>query len=326
MKPNSVFVLCVTEDAGSDQKSQRIRLLSHICKSEIENVNGELATNDPLSCIWFFDISCLVHQFNLIVGSQLALMDECLAGCDFTLRYYSSLAKLTHSWRSIPAAIMSQFPSDHFASWKLPPTPCAARWGCVHELESFLIAVGVHTAQEKFIRACAAFTAKRKAPTGKSNGLTQPVDEVALDEYNEFSKRMSRYMRSATDVVQNTTFWFLVLASFTCKEPLVQCFAWLQKPRDMPIMKFVTGEAYAFLVKLQSLVTDLSWIHVCLHESGASRTMTEEAQAILVGAAVKMAAHNASAFERRMYNYVCAILGLARSVHYNYQTLPSCSQ
>jgi len=313
MKQDSVFLLCVTEDAGSDQRSQRLRLLSHIYQNELSQNGPKDPSDDPMSSIWYFDVSCLVHQFNLIVGSQLALIDECLSTLGYSFRYYSSLAKLIHSWRSIPSKIMAEFPPDHFASWRLPPSPCAARWGCVHELESFLIAIGVETVQEKFVHACVNFTSKRKA-SSQTTQTNRPIDEIALDEYSDFTARMSRYMKSATEVVKNQVFWFFVLVSWTCKEPLIECYAWLQKPREFPMVGFVTEEAYRILCKLQNLATQLDWVDVCLRESGASTTMTTDEQVALVGAAVRIAVHNASAFERRMYNYVCSSLGMQHSI------------
>lgn len=287
-------------------------LLSHLCKGEVDDDDS-----DHFSQIWFFDISCLVHQFNLIVGSQLSLMDTCLADTGSEYRYWSSLAKLIHSWRSMPSVIMSEFPSDHFASIRLPPAPCAARWGCVHELEAFLLAIGVENVQKAFCHACEVYGSKRKKkPCATSSGATgcgstsAPIDEIALDEYNQFQERLGRYMRSANQLVKDTVFWFMVTASFQAKEPLMSCFAWLQKPRPTPMLHFTCGKAYEFLKQLQLLTTDLSWVTACMVESGAAQRMTEEVQGQLAGVALRMALHNAAAYERRIYDYVTSNLGL----------------
>lgn len=293
-------MLCVTEDAGPDQKAQRLRLLSHIY-GPMESGGSE----DPFCHIWYWDISCLVHQFNLIVGSHLGLIDHCLLGLGHDFKYYSSLAKLIHSWRSIPSAIMSEFPPEHFASMRLPPAPCASRWGCVHELEAFLLAIGPAEVQAKFPRAC-ALAKRRQSCDQPASG--HPVDEVALDEYRDFQVRMGRYMTSANQVVKDAVFWFMVLASFVCKEPLIYCYAWLQKPQEQAILTFVTGKAFEFLQQLQSLASDLTWVSACLRESGADASLTPEAQSALTGAALKIALHNAAAYERRIYEYVTARL------------------
>lgn len=304
--------MCVTEDAGSDQKAQRLMLLSRICKGELMAANGS-KVEDHYSHIWYFDISCLVHQFNLIVGSQLSLMDVCLESLDQDYRYFSSLAKLIHSWRSMPKIIMSEFPADHFASLRLPPAPCAARWGCVHELEAFLLAVGVREVQQSFTRACVMYSSnrKKKATPTASSCTTKPIDEIALDEYTQFQERLGRYMKSASHIVKDVVFWFMVAASFHVKEPLISCYAWLQKPRTTAMLDFTCGQAHVFLKQLQGLTTDLDWVTACMVESGASATMTEEVQAQLAGVAIRMALHNAAAYERRIYAYATSNLSLA---------------
>ena len=299
IKADSVFVLCVTEDAGSDQKAQRLMLLSYLCNDE---------DGDDFSNIWYFDVSCLVHQFNLIVGSHLALIDECLSNLGYSFRYYSSLAKLIHSWRSMPKAIMAEFPPEHFASMKLPPAPCAARWGCVHELEAFLLAIGVKEVQRAFAHASAMFVANRKKKANPASA-SKPVDEIAFDEYSEFQERMSRYMRSACQTVKDAVFWFFVTASFQAKEPLIRCFAWLQTPRETPMLDFVCGQAFEFLQQLQALTVDGSWVTTCFLESGAGSVVSEEVQGVMAAAAIRIALHNLTAFERRIYSYVSATLG-----------------
>lgn len=304
LEDEAVFILCVTEDAGSDQKAQRLMLLSHICKGELESSDDD---QDHYSQIWFFDISCLVHQFNLIVGSQLSLMDSCLVEIEKDYRYFSSLAKFIHSWRAMPSVIMAEFPPEQLAFVRLPPSPCAARWGCVHELEAFLLAIGVEKIQSAFTHACMVYASKRKkkANTGSS---ANPVDEIALDEYTQFQEKLGRYMRSASDIVKDSVFWFLVAASFHAKEPLISCYAWLQKPRETPMLDFTCGQSFEFLRQLQMLTVDLTWVTECMNESGATRSLTEEVQVQLAGVAIRMAIHNAAAYERRIYTYVTSIL------------------
>ena len=302
LKPNALFIFTVTEDAGSDQKAGRSRILAEVYNSDTEELKC-----DDYKHVWYWDVSCLVHQFNLIVGSQLASLDQCLTGLGKEYKYYSSLAKLIHTWRNIPKHIMSMFPPDHFAAHHLPPSPCAARWGCVHELEAFLLAIGPADVQEAFSKACVTATLFKGSSAKESS--TQVVDDVAADEFKAFQERMNRYMRSASKSVKDSVFWFMMLTSFTAKEPLMHCYAWLQKPRPAAMLELVTGKAYGFLQELQRLIHDLSWVEYCLRESGCVNAVTSEVQDVLRSMALKIAVHNASAYERRFYSYICASLG-----------------
>ncbi|CAK9108754.1 Uncharacterized protein SCF082_LOCUS50574, partial [Durusdinium trenchii] len=187
---NTLFVFCVTEDAGSDQKAQRLKLLTMLSA-------GLEDSEDPYQNVLFWDVNCLVHQFNLV---------------------------------------------------------------------------------------------------------------VALDEYREYQVKMSKYMQSAVHAAQSATFWFFVHVSQASKEPLIECFAWLQKTKQSAIIKLVTEKAFEFSEKLRKLVTDRRWIVYCLEESGAKKTLPPDRQAQLINAASRIAAHNATAFERRIVEYITGFL------------------
>ena len=154
----SLFIFCVTEDAGADQKSQRLKLLSMLSKGLLE-VNDR---NDDFANVWFWDVNCLVHQFNLVVGGHLHLIDASLKALQQEFLYYSALAKIIYTWRNHSQVMMSEYDVDQMASRQLPPAPCAARWGCTHELEIFLLATGVQNVTQKFVSACKKISGKRK--------------------------------------------------------------------------------------------------------------------------------------------------------------------
>lgn len=297
---NTLFVFCVTEDAGSDQKAQRLKLLTMLSA-------GLEDSEDPYQNVLFWDVNCLVHQFNLVVGSHLYLIDTCLKAMSEEFLYYSSLAKIIYTWRNNSDKMMSQYDVDELPSKQLPPAPCAARWGCVHEIETYLLLSGCKKVSANFVRVCEQISSRKSAASVKPS-KSQQIDEVALDEYREYQVKMSKYMQSAVHAAQSATFWFFVHVSQASKEPLIECFAWLQKTKQSAIIKLVTEKAFEFSEKLRKLVTDRRWIVYCLEESGAKKTLPPDRQAQLINAASRIAAHNATAFERRIVEYITGFL------------------
>lgn len=304
----SLFIFCVTEDAGADQKSQRLKLLSMLSKGLLE-VNDR---NDDFANVWFWDVNCLVHQFNLVVGGHLHLIDASLKALQQEFLYYSALAKIIYTWRNHSQVMMSEYDVDQMASRQLPPAPCAARWGCIHELEIFLLATGVHNVTQNFVSACKKISGKRKnQASGRVSSKSLPLDEIALDELKAYQARMSRYMQSAVSAVTNSVFWFFLHVSFVTKEPLIACFAWLQKHRHMAVISFATSKCHEFSSQLRQLVVDRRWIDWCLDQSGAREALPAECVWDLVSAATDIASHNCTSFERRIVEYITKWLGWA---------------
>ena len=300
-----LYIFCVTEDAGSDQRSQRLKLLTLLS----QGLDAE-AEEDECSNLWYWDVNCLVHQFNLVVGGHLHVIDSALKAVQQDFAYYSSLAKVIYTWRNNSHTMMNEYDVDELASRQLPPAPCAARWGCVHELEGFLLVCGVENVITKFCSACKKVAAKRPANQDSAKvSKSAALDEIALDELKAFQVRMGKYMQSSVNAVNNATFWFFLHVSYVTKEPLVACFAWLQKHRNMAIVAFVTSKCHEFATQLRNLVTDRSWIDWCLDQSGARQALPGEAIWDLVCAATDLAVHNCTAFERRIVEYITKCLG-----------------
>lgn len=298
-------MFCVSEDAGPDQKSQRLKLLTLVS----EGLNHSNPKEDSFSNLWFFDVNCLVHQFNLVVGGHLQLLDSTLKALHQDFNYYSALAKIVYCWRNHSQTMMAEYEVDQMGAQHLPPAPCAARWGCVHEIECFLLANGPETVTKNFLKACARISAKRSTNQDSVRKSTA-VDEIQLDEMKAFQQRMTKYMSSATSTISNPVFWFLLHVSFVTKEPLISCFGWLQKYRQAAIIEFTTSKCNEFAEQLRQLVIDQSWIDWCLDESGA-RNLSREIVLDLTLAAVHIAVHNYTAFERRIVEYITKCLGLA---------------
>lgn len=266
----------------------------------LEETNDE---KDLYHNVWFWDLSCLVHQFNLVVGGHLYMIDAILKSLEEGFLYYGSLAKIVYWWRSNSEVIMRLFEPDEFASQHLPPAPCAARWGCVHELETFFLLSGRKNVVKHFVKACSYAQSKKK---GSDKPLTksQEIDEVALDELRAYQAKMSRYMKGALEAIQSCVFWFFMQVSHICKEPLIECFGWLQKTKNSAVVPFVTSKAFEFAAKLRELVIDTKWIDYCLDESDAKKLLEDRKLSVLAAAATRIAAHNSTAFERRIVEYI----------------------
>lgn len=307
-----LYIFCVTEDCGADQKAQRQKLLSFFS----EHIDVENPEDDDMWNCWFWDMDCLVHQFHLIVASQLTLMDSCLRFLEQTFTYYSALAKMVYTWRNHSTEMMDRYEPDEFPSQQLPPAPCAARWGCVHEIEAFMVAAGCQNVASKFTSACEAIAARKSSKPLKPN-KTQQLDEIALDEYKAFQIKMSKYMGAAVTAANSSIFWFFLLVSFTCKERLTECYAFLQKHGEFAIVHLVCEKAYAYGNKLRELVTNLDWVDFCLEASKANRLSEGQVQE-LVNAAIRIAANNCAAFERRIEEYVTACLGYTDTLDTGY--------
>lgn len=92
--------------------------------------------------------------------------------------------------------------------------------------------------------------------------------------------------------------------SHICKDPLIECFGWLQKTKNSAVVPFVTSKAFEFAAKLRELVIDTKWIDYCLDESDAKKLLEDRKLSVLAAAATRIAAHNSTAFERRIVEYI----------------------
>lgn len=137
----ATVVIASTLDHGPDMASARKKILT-------------ITAFSPGTTLIFFELFCLVHQFHLICGDMMDLMDTILkAFFKVKYQYFSSLAKIVHSWRFLAEFMTATFPVDHFAFRTLPPQPIHGRFGCVHYLETFLRAVEITSVHGRLHKA-----------------------------------------------------------------------------------------------------------------------------------------------------------------------------
>ena len=133
--PSRYFhVWACTTDSGPDQLGFR------------SSLKTLFATSDLYKNQFFFDLSCLKHQYHLMVQDVLRLTDQRLRSATqrlqgssrFKFKYFATLAMTVHNWRANAKKIVTAwkllFPEaakTEKATRTLPPVAVAGRWGSI---------------------------------------------------------------------------------------------------------------------------------------------------------------------------------------------------
>ncbi|MFM7990044.1 MAG: hypothetical protein ACKPKO_63095, partial [Candidatus Fonsibacter sp.] len=103
----------------------------------------------PADRILFVDVSCGMHNAQLVVKNGLGIVDSWAREQNLGWRgYYASCAKLIHIWRekarNIYEAWCDQFGalSPRQRALKMPARCIAGRWGSIMETEGDLLSAG----------------------------------------------------------------------------------------------------------------------------------------------------------------------------------------
>ncbi len=127
--PGYIHILTCTGDNGPDQVGTR------------NSIHTFLAKNDnDMGWVLFFPIHCMKHSYHLATQSSLKMCDVSLRNLKRGFKYFTSLATLSHTWRSHLAKIRSVWWKQHEgeagignlkATFRMPPLAIAGRWGSI---------------------------------------------------------------------------------------------------------------------------------------------------------------------------------------------------
>lgn len=88
----------------------------------------------------FVSLGCQKHQYHLIAGGQLKLCDAILRTAGIKIKYFSSVATLSHTWRAYVVKMRSKWSALHGGSrkeqnkhilFKIPPLAISGRWASI---------------------------------------------------------------------------------------------------------------------------------------------------------------------------------------------------
>lgn len=96
----------------------------------------------------FLSLGCLKHQYHLITGSQLRLTDQILRMVGKQLKYFSSLATMSHTWRAHLSKMRGTWTRLHGGTrteqnkniaFRTPPLAIAGRWASIDGILGLII-------------------------------------------------------------------------------------------------------------------------------------------------------------------------------------------
>ncbi|CAK0864335.1 unnamed protein product, partial [Prorocentrum cordatum] len=207
-----LIALCNVTDAGSDQRGAR-KMLSAIC--------------GPLANVVYLDANCLEHQYHLVCKGGLDLIDEELKVAKKKWTYYTSLCKITNTWRDLAKAVYSTW-KDRFGSksvtefaGRLPPKCVAGRWGSVFAVETMYAAAGpdlICPVLEQVITRKdpdAAAPQVGPAPLADAGKVADELIGLAADETKAHKAKVGRWRRDVLTLCskEERLFWTLMSVS-----------------------------------------------------------------------------------------------------------------
>ena len=124
-----IHILMLTSDNGPDQVGTRNSLHAHFA-----------AHDDQFAWMLFFPVHCLKHSYHLAAQSSLRLCDELLLRMGKKFKYFTSIATMSHTWRSHLVKVQSVWWRQHQESmsenkkkalFSMPPLAISGRWASV---------------------------------------------------------------------------------------------------------------------------------------------------------------------------------------------------
>lgn len=115
-------------DTGADQAASRGSLRTMFAKRA------------DFSNVMFLGLGCLKHQYHLITSGQLKLTDHILRVAGKKVKYFSSLATMSHTWRAYLSRMRNTWSKLHGGTrteqnknivFKTPPLAIAGRWASI---------------------------------------------------------------------------------------------------------------------------------------------------------------------------------------------------
>ena len=128
LNENYLHIWLNVGDTGPDQATMR------------GSLRTMFASRSDFAGMLFLSAGCLKHQYHLITGSQLKLVDFILKTIGKKMKYFSSLATMSHTWRAYMKKMRSTWVTLHhgtpternkFILYKTPPLAIAGRWASI---------------------------------------------------------------------------------------------------------------------------------------------------------------------------------------------------
>jgi hypothetical protein len=259
LDPLLIYILAWTGDCGPDQRCGRAVLHTIL-------LSLPMMYDDIL--LW--DCFCFMHQFHLICAGALALVDKllaALAGKGAGWKYFSSVAKVIHSWRNHAKEMMTEWRQHHPEKRQalvLPPVAIASRWGSVNSSEDYLL----DATKQKTVPILETVLLKRSTDAIPVGVPADGLDETTLEETKAYSAKLTKWAKGALSAGRDPIFWFCIQFMNHTRAPLIRFYKWLCKSSQDAERGFVdlaTGKAESILTALHEIiVTSPTWISIAL--------------------------------------------------------------
>eukprot|EP00435_Cladocopium_sp_Y103_P052304 s292_g16.t1 len=273
----------------------------------------------------FLGVGCLKHQYHLVVGGQLKLADLILQTYKTKVKYCSTLATMSHTWRAHLSKMRSKWSELHQGTrteqnrnivFKTPPLAVAGRWASIDGCEQFYMEAGLGNIAQLFV---AVFEGVVKtgngALTDESTHLAgvEAIDGLAVDESRQYKEKISKYIRNSLAGVKESIFFVVLLGGNKCREPLLHHYNFLCKKltdTTMHVVEFVVLHIAVIQGEFSELLaTFLDWGHEILAQVGDIGTCKSLAsdddgdcadKPFMTLAMLAILLYNAAAFDRRV--------------------------
>ncbi|CAE7765228.1 unnamed protein product [Symbiodinium sp. CCMP2592] len=234
-----------TTDAGSNEVGAR------------RIIHAELLGNPQ---VYYFDTTCLEHSQHLVSLTALKCADRLLKGVR-SWKYYASLATCATVCRDLCKKIFERWSEEHGAQSAkkhvrtLFPKACSGRWtGCDKPEQRFL-----QCGQSKLSPILSDVIMSKNSKTDSSSRKEKDhVDELAIEQQQEYSAKMGRWRRQAKQCLEDPVWWRCVEAMHLCRQPLSHVSNFLHQLQDTDkdmshIAQLVLGKAANIRAEFDSL-------------------------------------------------------------------------
>ena len=214
-----------------------------------------------------FDCNCMAHQHALIVKNICKYMDDCLKHLDCKYFYWSSIAKVMHTWRRDAVKIFKAWSSmfspldaAKAGCLRVPPRPITGRWGSVRDCEAFLLRCYSHSVSQ--LRAVftmlygvpkAGDADCKDAPPKHVDGLT----ELAEEDASAYSEKMGRWSTEGLRALRDDRFWLCIHISQRLRQPIDHLYHYVQLVRRVGELQNTACLVFGGADKLQREISSL---------------------------------------------------------------------
>jgi hypothetical protein len=286
--------LCDTTDAGPDQTSRRRKL-----DGAFENCLHTFYTS----------LNCCLHQFHIKTKEGLDDIDATLASineshpavlCGFT-KYFSSLGRISNTWRDKASAIGDSWDA-HFGASKdgrrYPLQVVPGRWGSTDGAEGFHL--HPNRGQHK-IKTVLQDVLSNAFPKKEKVNANKELDDDGHHDTKQYQAKVSRWVSGTLAAVSCPVFWFLLEAAHFTRSPWRHFYLWIQKhSKDKCMLRLITGQLEVFTSEFEHIVSSIAvWFPSVLSNSKCTR-LPQDVLNQLAALCFRLAVRNAASFHRRV--------------------------